>query len=363
MFASHGAWPWLLAGSVLAQDPEPAVLRAKLAAPEAATVAWGAYDAGRLDCRLLVPELRATLVRLAAVEPAAQGTREHHAVVAAVLDALIRTGASLPASELLPWLSRRPSEAIVLASRAPEQQAGLLLRVVESSRTQGHWIAACNLLLLASPDVLVPHLLTLAEVHLAIEVTSPDCFFSSHSATVGCGCGSGQRLAGFPPVVWYELHLGRSTTCFADGPQPVSYARCERTQATFGLGGCTTPVDRADYALRCLYRLAAREKPAHRLESRRQESVEWAGADALRAAVGTLEHDLAAEWSTLLGDLRGKGYVSPEVAGRTTLRIVREITDRRDEADRKEPLPELAAPLAAPIERTPPTPAPHSPRR
>ena len=242
----------------------------------------------------------------------------------------------------MPWLSRRPHEAIVLASRSPAVHAGLLLGVVERRQPSVHWLAACNLLLGASPGMLVPELLELAEVRLTIDVTSPGSGFWSSSHASGRGCGSGRRLDGFPPVVWYELRVARTANCIADGPQPVSFVRTERTEATYGVGGGMHHVDCVDYALRSLGRLAEQSERELGLRSSVQRSVEWAGADALRATVAGLEQRLAGEWSLLRGELATRALVSPEVARCTRLRIVREVNDRRDEADRAEPLPEFA---------------------
>ncbi|MCU0866360.1 MAG: hypothetical protein MUC36_21460 [Planctomycetes bacterium] len=332
----------LLAGLLGAQEPDVAALRAKLAASEVATVAWAAHDIGRLGCKELGPELRAVLARCAADDAESKAADERRAMAVVVLDTLIRTGATLSAPELAPWLARRPHEAIVLASRSPVAHAGLLLGVVERRQPSVHWLAACNLLLAASPGMLVPELIGLAEVRLTIDVTSPGTEFWSDAHGTGWGCGSGRRLDGFPPVVWYELQVARTANCIADGPLPISFERIEPTAASYGVGGGMHEVDCVDYALRSLFRLAERGERERGLRSSLQRTVEWGGAEALRATVAGLEQRLAGEWSLLLGELAERALVSPEVARGNRLRIVREVNDRRGEADRAEPLPELA---------------------
>jgi hypothetical protein len=333
--------PSLFAAAVCAQQPA-AVVRAKLASADPATVAWGAHDAGRLGCPELATELRAALAGLAKVRGNAQAAAPHRHCVAAVLDALIRIDASLPPAELAPWFQHRPVEAIVLAARAPTRHAGLLLGVVAERRPSLVWQAACNLLLAASPTMLVPELLHGVEVQFRIDVVSPGTGFWSSGHVGGPGCGISQRVAGFPPMVWYELRFAREAEGIAVGPQSVGFVRNEVAERSHVSCSSEPEVDCADYALRCLYRLADRSERDRCLRGRLRDSIPWSGAEALRAEVAASELRLTTEWSRLLTGLVERKLLSPDVVPQHPLRIVRTVSDRRRPVDRSEPLPDLA---------------------
>lgn len=337
----------LFAAALCAQEPA-ATVRAKLASDDPATVAWGAHDAGRLGCPELVPQLRAALARLAKVRGVAQAADPHRHSVAAVLDALIRVDASLPPAELAPWFQLRPVEAIVLAARAPTQHAGLLLGVVAERRPSLAWQAACNLLLAASPTMLVPELLHGVEVQVRVDVVSPGTEYWGNKSTDRERGGIDQRLAGFPPLVTYELCFAGDAEGTAEvldaGPQPVCYRRREDAEARPGVEGNEPAVDCADYALRCLYQLAdrgERSEDDRLLRSPCHEFVNWSGAEALRAQVAACEQRLTTEWNRLLVALAERQLLSPGVVPQHPLRIGRAVSDRRRPVDRSEPLTDL----------------------
>ena len=340
--------PTLFAAAVSAQQPA-AVVRAKLTSADPATVAWGAHDAGRLGCPELATELRAALARLAKVRGNAQAAAPHRHCVTAVLDALIRVDASLPPAELAPWFQHRPVEAIVLAARAPTQHAGLLLGVVAERRPSLAWQAACNLLLAASPTMLVPELLHDVEVQLRIDVMSRGTEYWRNESIDRQQSGIDQRVAGFPPLVTYELCVANGVEGAAEGlaagPQPVCFRRREDAEASPGVGGSEPAVNCVDYALRCLYQLAERGERSEGdrcLRSPYHQFVNWSGAEAMRADVAECEQRLTTEWNRLLTGLAECKLLSPDVVPQHPLRIVRTVLDRRLPVYRSEPLPDLA---------------------
>lgn len=343
---------WTIAALVLAQasaqeppespPPTAAALRRDLTSGDSATIAWAAYRAGQHEVQAVIPELRAALRQLAGPADDGSDPQERRCTLRAVFDGLVRTGAELPPDELAPWMQAGWAQAFVLGSRNPERHAGLLIRVVEKQRADYRWLAACNLLLATSPEVVVPELTRRTAVDLRITVFDAPGFEGMRgSFGMSHGSGRGQRPKGYPPAVYYDLRLsGRRSQRMAPGLKPVYYARYERTSETHGLGGHEESIDAPDYALRCLLTLADRDAEHDPLRSAVNKTVVWTTSADLLVATERMTDDLQAEWTDLLRALCERDLCSPETAERGRLRIRVTFDDARDPDDQKRsPLP------------------------
>lgn len=314
---------------------DAAALRAGLSAGESAEIAWASYRIATGARAEFVPELRRVLAGLVREPVATERHAEQRYLVMTVFDALIRTGATLSTTELLPWRTRMPTAVLILAARDAETHAGLLLSFVENRRMDPCRLAATNLLLTGMPAMLMPQLLADAEVDLTVHVTSPGEFVSCWSSGSGRGCGRGRRLPGFPPVVSYRLQV-RAGETFADGPEPVGWSRVEHTRASYGVVSSVVSLEERDYAWRCLYRLAEREVGTARLRGTVHESVEWRDEAGLRATVVEIEAGMRAEYGELRAELARRQLCSSRAA---RLRIGLRLEDERPKADREVALP------------------------
>jgi len=329
------------------QDFEQLVL--DLSGQDVRRIAWAAHRTPD-DARLGKP-LRLALATVLEARSKDLPRGAWRCAAGAVLDAMIRTGATLSSKELAPWFDRRISEAIVLASRDVPRHAGLLLRVLDDRHRDAAWVAACNLLVRNQPSIAVPELTKRCRVELEVFVIEADSFHGSHWSSFGTGCGvsSPKRLEGWPPSVSYALLLGGGERHrFAPGPQHVRYARQKNSKVRFGRA-TNVRVDRVDYAFRSLRSLAGGEQGdpegrkgvAPRLTSRVKENLVWHDAEQLRTAVVEVADGLRAEYRELLVRLARRKLVSPATARDAVLPIDLELSDRRDAGNRAERLPRI----------------------
>ena len=320
---------------------EFAKLRRQIMAKDSAKIAWAAYSAGKQRVRELAPDLRRVLGTL---EKRVQTDPKVKFAARSVLDALVRIDAKVPAAELAPWMNRFDVMALILAGREPEHNAGLLLQIVEGYYWDKLWQAACNLLLTAVPAMVMPKLLDQASVTLNVVVVSDDEGWIAFMASCCCGGGSMQRPAGFPPTALYSLHAGTPdrSVLLADGPQAISYLRSERAGREFGIGSCSTTVDRPDYALRCLAALAGYGPQERPLQSVMSTEVEWSTVAALRETVAQETALIRAEYRELLEELARRKLLPKARAAHLTLSLRIEVEDERDDEDKSIPLPSLS---------------------
>ncbi|MFK7739512.1 MAG: hypothetical protein AB8H80_04245 [Planctomycetota bacterium] len=327
----------------IATDATVAELRQGLASDQPATVAWSAYRAATRRVKELQPDLRRTLTKLAENDVSSKLAWRHRCLVRNVVDALIRIDAQLKSTELAPWFHSHPIVSIALASNNPAEHAGLLLPIVQAKRTDVRWLTACNLLLSTAPEALVAELISGLVIQLQVTVVEPNCFGSSDSIGFRTGCGSRSRPDGFPPVIQYRLHTSRTAQApIARGPISVSLRRSEQTATDFGTGSHDRfDGDRTDYALRCLYRL---NKEGPQLRSCKKAQYEWGDADGLRALVQQHRDSAQRLFGELLADLHRRGLCSKNVASSQRLQVAVELLDMRNDADKKQPLPDFGAP-------------------
>jgi hypothetical protein len=210
-------------------DQEAARARALLTSQNWPEKAWGVYLAGRLHSE----EFRAPLaeqIRAAASQSATTFPSEPNPYVSALLDAAIELQLAIPAADIEPFLTRWSTEALVLLSRAPDNEQALL-RLGDSNEFSLPWLAANNLLFEMKSSAWYRRLLGEITITHHFYVTDP-----MHGAGgfrgggIVCGVGAAwlPRLPkGFPPIARYTISRNTSTgsTVLAPGPHPVYYTR------------------------------------------------------------------------------------------------------------------------------------------
>jgi hypothetical protein len=179
----------LLVAGVAAQDkplPKPAELAADLSSQTAVTVAWAASHAASFPAKELIAPLRKALHTWRDQEgDEAEVTRLH------LLDALLQSGAKVPASELLPLLDgrRAGTAAFVMLLREPKLNERELLELFRACpRTSEHeFLSPSGLRTLALGNIL-----------------------------------AAQRAPGFAAIVWQQLNLDLHVVASDDGTSVFS---------------------------------------------------------------------------------------------------------------------------------------------
>lgn len=211
--------PLLAAQDVVADDA--AAVERLLAAEDPASIAWGAYHAGRLGLTAQAPTL-IKLVRTSSANPAVL-----RACVAALIDLGRPVDAGLP--ELV-WQAERRDEAMLLAANDPDRhRAWLLWRIAEQTHPV-LWMTAGNLLLQTRHPEALTAFHDGLRPNLRIELAVPDDRFGCRSSSVRRRLATILRPDGFPPVVhWWiaPAHANDAATgiLLADGPVPIAAYR------------------------------------------------------------------------------------------------------------------------------------------
>ncbi len=340
----------LLTAVALGQEPsppppdDPASVLALLRSKAPAEAAWGAHLAGRTGLRDAVP----LLLELLPPRPAAEA-KEWRFVHAAVLDALVRLEARVPAAVLRSHLgTANAAAALVLIARDPEEGRETLLAVLPewlSPRLSAPAVAAGNLLARTRTRGLAFLLLSRWTIDLTVTVTDqPDLFFGgSASASISCGDGRLEVPEGFPPHAWYEASFrkGEGAAVLADGPTPVYVTRQERPERRIGVGAVSAFVDYRETATAWLAMLLGGKEAVPDLPGDESETVFFQGADHLLGVVEALRERLAARFAAGAQAFVEKGLLTAEEAAGLSPPLAVALRDCRQ--DTEEPLPEMPA--------------------
>lgn len=338
-----------------AQDPVPQqapvpvptlevvrTLRQKLQTlPIGKTVAWGAWEAAETNARELVPDVVVAVRRTLA----APGDAARPFVLLALLDALIRLDAQLPAEDLaaLARLGTMRPQTLVLASRDPKRHAAALeaIRAEENQFVDElERIATDNLLAVGAPARAVALLLPEVEIRIVVQVNDSEDISVSSNCSLSSACGRIDVPEGLPPTVLYELRRGaaKAPTLVADGAQPVTYLRTVRTERTFGSGVTRRPFDKADHALRLLRWIAKDVAEQSVLAASPKSWHRWQGPAPYLEEMATVLEPHRKAWRGLVDALvRGKWLTPEQVPASDPISVV--VDDRR--ADKSIPLPTL----------------------
>jgi hypothetical protein len=186
--------------------------------------AWGAYRAGDEGARW-TPQLVDELERMRAFRDARGGSPEW-AYLWVLFDALIRSGAVVPAEALRPFFPDWGNEAAILMARA--RDAGpVLLQLRKNVRGGGQWLAVHNLLARDAPGELFRVLVGEARIRHEIRVVDQLDFGTAADWGPSRVERKAYPMEGFPEVAYYALtsKAGKGGGLVVDGPQPVYYRR------------------------------------------------------------------------------------------------------------------------------------------
>jgi hypothetical protein len=324
-------WPTL---SHAQRVPTPADVRGRLHSTNPAEVAWAAFDAATFQMREVAPDLIAVLEL-----PPAADTRTRDYLVAAVLDALIQAGTSIPVpgpavafpETLERYYSRWPVQTLILFGRERDERGPILQRLLTSASGQ-EWFALANLLSSQAPvPGFAATLLRGVRVTLEIVVVDPGV-----GAGIGSGGGGGgdggitldRGPTGFPPHAVYAFESGDNVGAIvlSRGPRTVYYSRRIGMRWPSGREGPTTE-DRLAY-LNVLLR-ATDYSFGSRLRPRTSVSIAWTNEPALRDSIATEQKKISDEYERMLQALMDLGYLTAEEANSLPLALDTEIHDQR----------------------------------
>lgn len=311
------------------QETEAARARRLLASPQWLDKAWGAYFAGRLHSA----EMGETLIEAFREAPAlrdASSYSQEHGYLAALFDAAIESGITVPAELLEPFEENWAAPAIILLARDPGSEESLL-RLRDKRLGSGEWLAVSNLLLALKSQRFFAKALSEVEISHVFTLTDP-------GGNVGRGGGAGGGVFSdgiarmpkdFPPVGVYVL-LGwaqAGDVMLAAGPQNAYYRRTVApTNGRAPYGASPGSVDRQKITVEYLATLGNMTEGQAVYLFHQQTLIEYRGEDALHrqwdAALSAQEADIRAFVRTAQG--HGLGSLTGMM-----LKIVPQLYDER----------------------------------
>jgi hypothetical protein len=292
-------------------DPRTRTI-AWLQSPDPRHQAWGAWYSGR-DVQ---PEMIPLLQQVVSSRIASAAMADMAAADIA-LDALIQLNAAVPADLLLLVHERRPTQALVLLSKAGEDAADALLTLMR--REKGlPWFAAANLALVRKPPQLGIALLEGMQLTATLVVSDTGTVGFGSGGGMGIGCGGTGVAEGLPPWPAYKLtpFAASGVVVLAPGPTPVYYQRTVAPAgstpagSTISRGGPSTS-DRLKY----LAAFAGVDASTLPLRGDEHEPHAWRGAAAIDAAVARMRADLRRRYALLLGTLVNARVLTGDDAG------------------------------------------------
>jgi len=307
-------------------------VESRLRSDQPATVAWGAYLAGKYGLVELAPQM---LDRLAEQEPRSM-------VAACLLDGLIRLRVMPTPAQLAPWFSQplTRNAALVLAARDSGAHADALQRLWRE-RPPGDLagMAAGNLLTATRNKAFAAELVRGLRLELRIVVHDPDRMeFDGQGGGMAGGTALRTVPEAFPPVGIYRLDSsGRDgDTVLAGGPHSIYYRRTEAVRAPIRLHPRRATRDRHELAVEWLDEYAPRARRL--LSATRSHSVVWVdGADYVRS-VETARADFGAAYDALIAALVRGGHVDEALVRPAPIALqVRDV--RGDTTEALPPIP------------------------
>lgn len=318
--------------------------RARLASPDSAQIANAAFEAGEAQLASVVPALSQALTRVLALPL----SKEQPFVLRSLVDALIRIhglDARVPPHELAALATSHAlfTEALILASRAPAENASFFESAYDTTRST-NWIAVANLLALAAPAKAVERLLPIARIDVTVFVLDPGASHGSGGGSgSGIGCGTLEAPEGFPPTVLYELEpvSELALDLCAPGPRPIAFVREVHTERRFGIGQSLPPLVRDEYALDLLRWIAGDRVTRSTLKRRVEIDHVWKDRERYLAELrGPIERQYSA-WRELVDRLAARELLQPD-SRKSAVPIHVRIEDQRSFP--RVTLPELPLP-------------------
>jgi hypothetical protein len=277
----------LAAGAQSIPESDAARARHLLASPSWQDKAWGVYFAGRLNSDDLTDSLLDAF-RGASPLRDARPVSEEYGYVAALFDAAIQSGITVPAELLEPFEEKWRAPVVILLARDPASEESLL-RLRAGKLGDGEWLAVSNLLLALKSQRFFAE--ALSEVNISHVFTLAD-----PGETPGNGSGSSRGTAftdglalmprDFPPVGVYVLLAWeqKGDVMLAPGPQNASYYRRTIAPTNQRMPYSASPgfVDRRNLAVEYLAPLAKMTDVQAAYVFRQQTLIEFRSDDDLR---------------------------------------------------------------------------------
>ena len=231
-------------------DQEKARAIALLQSPRPIDQAWGAYLAGPMHSSGLEQPLTGALRSHADWAESPFGSEEG-AAIAALFDAAIESGISVPVSVLKPYETTWIDSVVILLSRLHDAESEeYQLHFAEEERFDRVWLAANNLLFSRKSNLWFAQLLeNLAPIHRFDVVDESGHGAASGIASVSCGDGMLAVPKGFPPSAIYDLvQDGKpGDVLVATGPQDSYYRRTAiPMDRQVGIGLCSSALNRTE---------------------------------------------------------------------------------------------------------------------
>jgi hypothetical protein len=310
-------------------ESETARARRLLESPQWRDKAWGAYFAGRLASDELKESLIEAFRGASALRDATPITEEY-GYLAALFDAAIQSGITVPAELLAPFEANWRAPVVILLARDPSSEQSLL-RLREEKSGDGEWLAVSNLLLALKSQSFFARVLGEVKISHVFTLTDP-----GDNAGHGGGVGGGVYIDGlarmpkdFPPVGLYVLlaWVQPGDVMLAVGPQNAYYRRTVApTNEQVPYSASPGSVDRQNLAAEYLAPLAKMTAGQTAYVFHQQTLIEYRGDDDLRRR---WDAALSAQEAAIRDFVRAaqKGGMG-SVAG-ITLKIVPQVYDDR----------------------------------
>jgi hypothetical protein len=319
----------LCAGAQSLPESETARARRLLESPQWRDKAWGAYFTGRLATDELKESLIEAFRGASALHDAKPWTEES-GYLAALFDAAIQSGITVPAELLEPYEENWTTPVIILLARDPSAESSLL-RLREGTPEPVQWLAVNNLLLVLKSQPLFSRTLSEVEISHVFDLRDPGDNSGHGGGTGGGICGDGVLFMpkGFPPIGIYRLTDSgmAGDVLLARGPEDAYYRRfVVPTDAQKGFGLCRGFFDRQK--IRIGYLAMLLQLPEQQVENLFQSPtvIEFRSDDDLRrqwdAALTAQEAAIRSFVRT--AQANGMGSVTG-----MTLKIVPQVEDRR----------------------------------
>ena len=317
------------AGAQSIPESETARARRLLESPQWRDKAWGAYFAGRLDSDESKESLIEAFRGASALRDATPITEEY-GYLAALFDAAIQSGITVPAELLEPFEGSWRTTVIILLARDPSSENSLL-RLREAALEPVQWLAVSNLLLARKSQALFSSSLREVSISHAFDLRDPGDN-SGYGGGTGGGIYADGGLAmpkGFPPIGIYLLvDSGMAgDVLLARGPEDAYYRRfVVPTDVQKGFGVSRGMVDRQKTRIGYLALLA--RQPELQVENlfQSQTTIEFQNDAQLRRQ---WDAALAAQEAAIRSFVRSAQASGMGSVAGIALKIVPQVEDRR----------------------------------
>jgi hypothetical protein len=274
--------------------------------------AWGGWLAGEMGRTTLVPLLEKTLLARVALPPESAAEA---VAIDTIADTLIRLDAkvSLDTSKSLFW--RRPAGALILLSRMGPEADPFLITLLDN-HIELTWFAAANLLLDRRAPGVAAGLLKRLQLEASLNICNAGQICRApRGGSFGIGEEGGEVLVGFPPWPDYQLTSGGGAGFLPAGPVPVSIVRRVSPAGRRPSGDDrTSSPSRPTAEDRLTYVRRVAPEARINLSNYEERATEWRGDEAVEAERQAFQDDIESRYTTMLGDLRAAGVLSPEEA-------------------------------------------------